>query len=218
MILGTSLGGLFSAYLGVLHPETFGKLAIQSPAFWVSEQGALGWEGPTIYAMMAEAEDGLFDVYMSTGTINDTEDGARQMRGVFEANDHALTYREVPEGHSWGNWRALLDEMLVALLPASATDAEDDLGAAPALRLTPYPNPARDSVTFQFALVTPSAVRLRCYDLRGRLSADLVDGAVLPAGPHTVAVEAERLGAAGAYVCRLSDGERTVSRLVTVVN
>ncbi|MEP0548368.1 MAG: alpha/beta hydrolase-fold protein [Rhodothermales bacterium] len=218
VILGTSLGGLFSAYLGLLHPDTFGKLAIQSPAFWVSEQGALGWEGPSIYTLVAEAEDGLFDVYMSTGTINDTEDGARQMRTVFESNDHALVYREVPEGHSWGNWRALLDEMLAALLPATATDAEDSNGAVPDLRLTPYPNPARDSVTFQFALDAPSPVALRCYDLGGRLVADLAGGAALPAGPHTVAVDAERIGAAGVYVCRLSDGERTASRLVTLVN
>jgi len=216
VLLGTSLGGLFSAYLGMLHPETFGKLAIQSPAFWVSESPNW-WDGPSIYAMMAEAESGLFDVYMSTGTINDTADGARQMRDVFEANDHALVYREVPEGHSWGNWRALLDEMLVALLPGATTDAEDTQGAAPNFHLVPYPNPARDRVTLRFDLPAPSPVRLRCYDLRGRLCAEVVDGATLPAGTHTVGVDAGRLGAAGAYLCRLSAGAHTATRLVTLL-
>ncbi|NNF57029.1 MAG: hypothetical protein HKN04_02200, partial [Rhodothermaceae bacterium] len=104
-ILGTSLGGLFSAYLGLLYPDVFNRLAIQSPAFWVSESPDW-WTGPSIYAMMADAPDGEFVIHMSTGTINDTEDGARQMRDVMEENGHALTYREVPEGHSWGNWRA----------------------------------------------------------------------------------------------------------------
>ncbi len=218
VILGTSLGGLFSAYLGVLHPDTFGKLAIQSPAFWVSESPQW-WTGPSIYAMMAGAEDGLLEIYMSTGTINDTEDGARRMRDVFEAHGHALTYREVPEGHSWGNWRALLDEALLALLPGpAATDAEDGHGAAPDFRLTPYPNPARDRVTFEFALDAPAAIRLRCYDLLGRLCADLADGAALTAGTHTVAVDASRLGAAGVYVCRLSDGAHAAAHLVTLLD
>ena len=217
VILGTSLGGLFSAYLGILHPDTFGKLAIQSPAFWVSENPNW-WTGPSIYSMMDEAEAGLFDVYMSTGTINDTEDGARRMRDVFDANDHALAYREVPEGHSWGNWRALLDEVLVALLPGAATDAEDTQGAAPNLLLPPYPNPARGRVRLHFSLPAPALVRLRCYDLLGRRGADPVDGEVFSAGDHSVTVTADELGAAGAYICRLSAGAHTAARLITILH
>ena len=214
VILGTSLGGLFSAYLGLLHPDTFGKLAIQSPAFWVSESLAW-WTGPSIYAMMEEA-GATFEVYMSTGTINDTEDGARQMRDVFNANGHALTYREVPEGHSWGNWRALIDEVLVALVPGeNATTGEDGLGAAPALELAPYPNPAREHVTFGFTLDAPAHVRLACYDLLGRPSYRRTE--TLLAGEHTVAVDTQRLGAAGTYLCRLATGKTSVTRSVTVV-
>ena len=37
-ILGTSLGGLFSAYLGTTHPDVFARLAIHSPAFWVAPE------------------------------------------------------------------------------------------------------------------------------------------------------------------------------------
>lgn len=214
VILGTSLGGLFSAYLGILHPGVFGKLAIQSPAFWVSEGGA--WEGPSLYAMMAAAEPGLFEVYMSTGTINDTEDGARQMRDVFEAGGHTLTYREVPEGHSWGNWRALIDEVLAALLPGAGVDAEAASAAPPSLRLTPYPNPARDALTLAFSLDAPGRVRLACFDVLGREGAVIVDDA-LPAGAHAVEVTADTLGAAGTYVCRLTVGDHSVSAPVTLV-
>lgn len=214
VILGTSLGGLFSAYLGLLHPDVFGKLAIQSPAFWVSESAE--WDGPSIYALMAEAEAGLFDVFMSTGTINDTEDGARQMRAVFEANGHALTYREVPEGHSWGNWRALLDEVLVALLPGTGTSTEEGLGAASGLQLRPYPNPARGGITFAFTLDRPGHARLACFDVLGRTSAVVVND-TMAAGTQSVAVAAEDLGAAGTYLCRLAAGGRTVTELVTIV-
>ena len=208
VILGTSLGGLFSAYLGTRYPEVFGKLAIQSPAFWAS---------PSIYDAMAEAETGRFEVYLSTGTINDTQDGARRMRDVFEANEHALVYREVPEGHSWGNWRALLDEMLVTLVPGRTTSLEDAQGALPSLRLVPYPNPATDGVTFRFDLRAPTSVRLACYDLVGRLRARLVDDRRLGAGEHTVAVTTDRLGAAGAYLCRLTAGRAEATQLVSVL-
>ncbi len=215
VILGTSLGGLFSAYLGLLHPETFGRLAAQSPAFWVSEGS--GWSGPSVYEMMADAEPGLFQVYLSTGTVNDTEAGARRMRDVLEQGAHALTYREVPEGHSWGNWRALLDEVLTALVPGPAVGVEDEAqGALPPLRLTPYPNPAHGRVTFEFALAAPASVRLSCYDAGGRLRARLVEDR-RAAGEHAVTVDARRLGAAGAYLCRLTAGEHAVTRTVSLL-
>lgn len=35
---GSSMGGLFSLYAGLMHPEIFGKLLIFSPSLWVSEK------------------------------------------------------------------------------------------------------------------------------------------------------------------------------------
>jgi enterochelin esterase family protein len=52
-------------------------------------------------------------IYMSTGTIFDTQEKARQMRDILTEKNYPLLYKEVNEGHSWGNWRALIDEPLV---------------------------------------------------------------------------------------------------------
>ena len=216
VILGTSLGGLFSAYLGLLHPDVFNRLAIQSPAFWVSESPDW-WTGPSVYAMMADAPDGTFMIHMSTGTINDTENGARQMRDVIESHDHVLTYREVPEGHSWGNWRALLDEMLMALLPGPAilpnepTTPSTETG----LRLDSAPNPARGTTRLRFTLPEAAEVSLACFDVRGRLSQILLDGERLPAGDFYQPLTGPR--AAGTYACRLQTTHGTVTRLVTLM-
>ena len=122
-ILGTSLGGLFAATLGARHPDVFGNLVIQSPAFWVgagadAETGGFtdrrfgGWAGPSVYDRLAGTATPL-RISMSTGTIRDTEDGARRMRDALDGTAHALVYREVPEGHSWGQWRALVGRQLV---------------------------------------------------------------------------------------------------------
>lgn len=35
---GSSMGGLISAYTGIVHPEIFGKLMIFSPSFWYSDK------------------------------------------------------------------------------------------------------------------------------------------------------------------------------------
>ena len=209
-ILGTSLGGLFAVSLGLQHPDVFANLAPQSPAFWVSG-GALGWTGPTISERVASAPSLPFRVAMTTGTIHDAEDGAREMRDALAARDVELTYVEVPEGHSWGNWRALLDDVLVALLPPIGTgrppDAPDmgfDLRAAP--------NPSA-APRLGFALDRPSAVRVDCLDARGRVVARLLDR-VVGAGEHTLGLP--RL-APGAYACRLHSGRQLATSLVTVL-
>ena len=214
VILGTSFGGVFSAYLGVMHPETFGKLAIQSPAFWASENPGW-WDGPSIYEMMADAEESLFEVYMSSGTVEGIVGDARKMRDVLEANNHALTYREVPEGHSWGNWRALIDEALIALLPSSTTSAEDGAVPGHSLSLAAYPNPTTSRVAFTFSLDAPARVGITCYDVLGRRSHTVIGDTLAAPGPHTITSEA--LEAAGAYLCHLTAGAQTATQTVTVV-
>ena len=123
-LLGTSLGGLAAATLGARHPDVFGALAIQSPAFWVGagpDAPAPGftswrpaWTGPSVYERLSSVAMPL-RISMSTGTIRDTEAGARRMRDALRGTPHTLTYREVPEGHSWGQWRGLVGAQLADL-------------------------------------------------------------------------------------------------------
>ena len=55
-------------------------------------------------------------LYMSTGVIYDTQEQARSMKTVLDGKQYPLLYKEVNEGHSWGNWRALIDEPLIYFL------------------------------------------------------------------------------------------------------
>jgi len=116
VILGTSFGGVFSTYLGLKQPDTFRRLAIQSPAYWTSERSP-DWPEARLADQIAESPEGIFTIYLSTGTLNDGEDGARLMHQRFLSMGHAVTYREVPQGHSWGNWRHLLPDLFRTLLP-----------------------------------------------------------------------------------------------------
>jgi enterochelin esterase-like enzyme len=104
VILGTSYGGLNAAYVGLRYSDVFGMLAINSPAFWA---------GPIVYTQFQENERLSLNIFMTTGCPWDICADAQQMRAILEEREYPLRYIEVHEGHSWGNWRALLDDMLI---------------------------------------------------------------------------------------------------------
>jgi enterochelin esterase family protein len=104
-LLGTSLGGLNTTYLGFRNPDTFGKLAIQAPAFWYREK--------EIFELVRNTKEADFDIFMSVGTVNDNIPDTRQMKKQFERLDLDMKYMEVNEGHSWGAWSAQMDDILI---------------------------------------------------------------------------------------------------------
>lgn len=79
-----------------------------------------------------------------------------------------------------------------------------------ALVLALYPSPVRDAATLAFTLPAPQRVTLAVYDLLGRPVARLAD-ALLPAGPHTVALDA-RAWPPGVYMVRLTAGPLVQTR------
>jgi enterochelin esterase-like enzyme len=101
-ILGTSLGGWNSAYFGFARNDKFHLIGIHSPAF-----------DEAIIQNYSNAALMPLKIYMSTGVIYDTQNQARSMKTVMENKAYPLLYKEVNEGHSWGNWRALIDEPLI---------------------------------------------------------------------------------------------------------
>lgn len=103
-ILGTSLGGLNSAYCGIKAPQAYALIGIQSPAFWVH---------PQIIDRYKNTDKISLKIYMDTGNIYDTEAMARNMKTVLDTKNVALRYNEYSEGHSWGNWRARMDDILL---------------------------------------------------------------------------------------------------------
>lgn len=50
-------------------------------------------------------------VFLSSGTSCDCD--ASTMKRILERKPLTLHYAELPEGHSWGQWRSLEDDMLV---------------------------------------------------------------------------------------------------------
>jgi hypothetical protein len=83
-----------------------------------------------------------------------------------------------------------------------------------------YPNPFNPSTTISFTLPSPGAVNLAIYDIAGRKVRDLASGS-LPAGFHSVTWDGRDTNgksvSSGVYISRLTQGERTVSRRMTLM-
>lgn len=103
-ILGASYGGFHAAYVGIEYFDTFHLIGMQSPSFakyWVVE----GYE---------QSERLPLKIFMSVGTLGDVSiEVARHVRDILEAKGYPLLYIETNDGHAWGNYRALLDELLI---------------------------------------------------------------------------------------------------------
>lgn len=102
-ILGESMGGLTAAYFAFVKPGVFGMAGIQSPAFRAR---------PQIYSICDNPQQPI-KVSMTSGLISDASEASRKMKSILESNACVYKYREVNDGHSWGNWRNLIDDILI---------------------------------------------------------------------------------------------------------
>jgi len=104
VILGLSFGGLNAACFGLLAPETFGGIAMQSPAIWPV---------PILRDLYAKEPTQPIRIFFSIGRERDGTTEGRAFRNVLKEKGYDLLYREVRGGHNWGNWKPLLDDILV---------------------------------------------------------------------------------------------------------
>jgi enterochelin esterase family protein len=124
-----------------------------------------------------------------------------------------LTYTEVAEGHSWGNWRALLDDILIALVPPEATTPRQLDAEETGLDFRAAPNPSLTPELF-FSLDRPATTRLDCFDARGRSVGRLLDATLNP-GDHRVAMPELP---SGVYACHLKANHQAMTTLVTTLD
>ncbi|HMO84969.1 MAG TPA: alpha/beta hydrolase-fold protein, partial [Lacipirellulaceae bacterium] len=112
-VLGTSLGGLASAYLGATRPEVFRQVIVQSPASF----SALAPQVLEMFAAQPLAAQ--LQLFVTAGTIGDGQ-GARELTAVLADGGYEYGLLEVNQGHSWGNWRDTIAAALTKLIGPKA--------------------------------------------------------------------------------------------------
>ncbi len=104
-ILGTSLGGLHATYMSTHYASLFGLAGIQSPALWPA---------PWVVEEIGRGTRLPRKAFISAGTFEKGfAESGRDLRDRFKRAGVNAKYIESHEGHSWGQWRALLDDLLL---------------------------------------------------------------------------------------------------------
>jgi len=117
---GSSLGGLVSLYLGLRHPEVFGRLALLSPSVWWNHKSILGylnehapqmWERPRVWLDVGDGE--------GHRTLRDVEHLARRLKANGWRPGETMHFEKVHGGtHDEASWAGRVRPMLRFLFPA----------------------------------------------------------------------------------------------------
>jgi len=116
---GSSLGGLVTLFLGLRHPESFGKLAVLSPSVWWNHKSIVGyvnehapqlWERPRIWLDVGDRE--------GHKTLRDVELLARRLKANGWRPGETLHFEKVHGGtHDEASWATRVRAMLRFLFP-----------------------------------------------------------------------------------------------------
>ena len=111
VILGLSFGGLNAACFGIMLPDYFAGIAMQSPAS--------GAHLDVVRELYSKSPRLPLEMFLSVGTENDNLKAVTRFRHVLEDKGYDLTYRKVRRGHDWRNWGPLLDDVLLTFFTGS---------------------------------------------------------------------------------------------------
>lgn len=105
VILGASFGGLNSACFGLILPDLFSGIAMQSPA---------SASHIDVVRELYEKNDVLpLKVFLSVGTKHDNTLAVKRFKRSLEHKGYDLTFIKVKKAHDWQNWAPLLDDVLI---------------------------------------------------------------------------------------------------------
>lgn len=113
VILGLSFGAINAACFGLLLPNQFGNLAMQSPGNkdHIAVLTKLYQQQPLLPLKMS----------LSFGTLNDNLGAGRKFHQLLQKKGYDVAYQEVRFGHNWHNWQPLLDDVLLHFFPPANT-------------------------------------------------------------------------------------------------
>ena len=115
-VAGFSLGGLTSLLFTLHHPDVFANCGAYSSAIWMGD----------LTEQYQSSEALNVKIYMDAGTYEPSIMGASlELLEIFENNEWEHKWLQWHEGHSWGAWRAHLDESLTYFWPLATTGIDD---------------------------------------------------------------------------------------------
>ncbi len=159
--LGASNGGNIALYLGLYYSTTFGNIAAQSSN--VQATIADGYHyGPQLN-LRFYLDLGSYDIPVLIPLVN-------HFVQILQQRGYPYRFHLYHEGHSWGNWRAHVDNALEMFFPGPAQTLINHRLTHREFKLyANYPNPFNATTRISFYLNKPGEeVSLRVFNIRGQ--------------------------------------------------
>jgi len=206
-VLGASNGGNISLWLGETHPDVFGNIAAQSSN--VVSAVMTGFRSSPLLNLKFCVDVGTYDIQVLIPLVHD-------FVSLIDSMGYPYLFREYHEGHSWGNWRAHVDNALEYFFPAKPSQAAIGNTGAGEFNLDQnYPNPANPTTNISFSIPRAQRVSLLIYDLLGKVVFRLLEGD-FSEGKHVVQFDSRNL-ASGIYFYTLAGpGGRAARRMIVI--
>ena len=180
MVMGDSYGGNISALISYNHADIFGLCGLHSGAFQPNN-----FEAYNLIVNGSKKDIKWSSVWGSyEGSL---AQNMRHFRDQLISKGYEFQALELPEGHSWGLWRANIDRFLEYFFPAEPSTVDDGELLLPGdFKLYQnYPNPFNPTTTIRFTISDLRFTILKVYDLLGKEVAILVNRE-LSAGKYDV--------------------------------
>lgn len=205
LVMGTSLGGNISSLISYNYPDVFANCGIHSGALWVNNNEALNliMNGPKKdikWSLIWGSYEGSIRSDMS------------MLRDKLITKGYELDWLELPEGHSWGLWRATIDRILEYFFPSSATGIEDketEQDESFILKQN-YPNPFNSSTLISYSIPVLSNVSLKVYDVLGNEITSIMNEE-RPVGTYKVGFDASNFPS-GIYFYKIQTSNFTETK------
>jgi enterochelin esterase-like enzyme len=195
LVMGDSFGGNISALISYHHAEVFGNCGLHSAAFWPN-----GFE---TYNLIMNGETKDIKYVSVWGTYESLWQNMRNFRDTMRIKGYDFDALELPEGHSWGLWRATIDTIIMKTFPFIPSNVEEETGGIiNAFKLEQnYPNPFNPSTKIGFSLPVEAMVYVRVYNVLGQEVVTLLNESK-GLGSHTIQFDASAFSS-GVYYYKI---------------
>ena len=159
-VAGASNGGNIALHCAMKSPHKFGSVAAQSSNVITSIMSGFDVNPPLPIRVYIDI--GTYDIPQLIPLV-------KQFRQVLEKRGYWYQYKQINEGHSWGNWRANMNEYLEFFFPPISASVKSEVTNVPLIMNLQYVFDSA-SIRLDFDLGIPvKGMAITLLDIQGRI-------------------------------------------------
>ncbi|RLD57192.1 MAG: hypothetical protein DRJ05_10115 [Bacteroidetes bacterium] len=203
-VAGASNGGNIALWLGLQHPEVFGNVAAYSSN--VQSSISSGLQNGPVLDLKFYLDIGTYDIPALIPLVND-------LRDILEDKGYGYEFQEWHEGHSWGNWRAHIDNALQFFF-VNPNSVNEQWTNDNSIRFQISPNPCAGVAIISFHSSLDKEIEIYLYNIKGEKLGEIWKGkTTIPFNEITFNTE---MLENGIYFVQFISGNQSVTKKMVV--